>query len=487
MDARTAEILCLSDVAGAGKSAIAHTISQRCYNDGLLGSAFFFDRNDPDRRHPRLLFSTIARDLARLNSSISDYICTALNETDPSLPSASPSRQFDELIAIPVNRYAIKGPVVIVIDALDEGYDLECLEILRDGIPKLPVTFRLVVMSRPNEDIAADLAASPHVHSRSIDIHGARNQEDIATYVRHRLRYIASRKRLGETWPNSQITTDFIVKSEGLFNWVATVSEYLSLVTTTYPERKLKKLLYERNVAGLPAEAKMDKLYAEILEAYDWSDEDFVADFRLLVGAIMAAKTPLSASALQALHQDHADLNVNESLRLLGSLLTGTTEEDTPIRILHLSFRDFLTSRAHSSPSFVRYAVDERERSQYLAFRCLILMNENLRTTTPGVDLLLLPLSEGASEVPPIPEALLYACRFWTEHVLDIVHPVEDTLLEAIRDFSRQHIQSWLEVIITHHRFQTLSGVRKWVQVRFPTSCWSQPYLIPVLPGNVPE
>lgn len=100
-------------------------------------------------------------------------------------------------------------------------------------------------------------------------------------------------------------------------------------------------------------------------------------------------------------------------------------------------------------------------------------MNENLRTTTPGVDLLLLPLSEGASEVPPIPEALLYACRFWTEHVLDIVHPVEDTLLEAIRDFSRQHIQSWLEVIITHHRFQTLSGVRKWVQVRFPTSCWS--------------
>lgn len=463
--AQTAEILWISDVAGAGKSAIAHSISQRCHDHGVLGSTFCFDRNDPDRRHPRLLFSTIARDLARLSSSISDYISKTLNETDPSLSSASPTRQFDELIIIPVNRYAIKGPVTIIIDALDEGYDLECLQILREGVPKLPGTFRLVVLSRPSEDIAADLSEVPHVHCRSIDIHGAPNQEDIATYVRHRLRYIALRKRLGETWPNSQITADFITKSEGLFNWVATVSEYLSLATTTYPERKLKKLLYERNVAGLPAEAKMDKLYAEILEAYDWGDEDFEADYKLLVGTIIAAKAPLSASALQSLHRDHADMNVGHSLRLLGSLLTGTTKDEEPIRVLHLSFRDFLASRAHSSPSYVRFSVDERERSQYLAIRCLVLMNEDLPASAPDTGIMSNPGTEGMGGIPPVSEALLYACRFWTEHILDVVHPVADSLLDAMRSFSEQRLRSWLEVITTHHRFQTLSSVRRWIQV----------------------
>src|SRR6202042_323521 len=66
-----AEILWLCEVAGAGKSAIAHTVARNCFYKGVLGSSFFFDRNIPDRRTPVKLFSTIARDLVRTSNDSS--------------------------------------------------------------------------------------------------------------------------------------------------------------------------------------------------------------------------------------------------------------------------------------------------------------------------------------------------------------------------------------------------------------------------------
>jgi hypothetical protein len=52
----------------------------------------------------------------------------------------------------------------------------------------------------------------------------------------------------------------------------------------------------------------MDELYAEILSGCDWDDEDFVNGYHLVVGAIMAAMTPLSITALQSLHRTHSNL-----------------------------------------------------------------------------------------------------------------------------------------------------------------------------------
>ena len=113
----------MSDVAGAGKSAIAHTIAQYCDNHGLLGSSFFFNRNIPDRRTPQKLFTTIARDLARLEDNLADHISLVL-EADRSVASACQTHQFEKLILEPTLRYRIRRAVVIVIDGLDEGYDL---------------------------------------------------------------------------------------------------------------------------------------------------------------------------------------------------------------------------------------------------------------------------------------------------------------------------------------------------------------------------
>jgi hypothetical protein len=97
--------------------------------------------------------------------------------------SACQTRQFDKLILEPSLLHPIGRLVVIIIDGLDEGYDLETLEILRDRISELPGIFCIFMTSRPLDDIVTDLSDADHVYRRSIDIHGDSNQRDIAVYI----------------------------------------------------------------------------------------------------------------------------------------------------------------------------------------------------------------------------------------------------------------------------------------------------------------
>jgi hypothetical protein len=102
------------------------------------------------------------------------------------------------------------------------------------------------------------------------------------------------------------------------------------------------------------------------------------------MGAIIAAKSPLSIRALQSFHGGSLTAPASAVLRPLGSLLTGLTNINQPIRILHLSFRDFITVRAQLSSTSERFYLDEKEHSQRLALLCLLILNESLTKGIPG-------------------------------------------------------------------------------------------------------
>ena len=57
-------IMWLHGAAGAGKSAIAQTIAERCQALNLLLASFFFSRSDPSRSHAKYLIATIAYQVA---------------------------------------------------------------------------------------------------------------------------------------------------------------------------------------------------------------------------------------------------------------------------------------------------------------------------------------------------------------------------------------------------------------------------------------
>ncbi|KAH7916876.1 hypothetical protein BV22DRAFT_1027298, partial [Leucogyrophana mollusca] len=112
-------IFLLKGVAGSGKSAIAHTIAQQFHKLGRLGSSFCFDRSNLVGRHPTLLFSTIARDLADMDQQYWSSLSKAV-KSRAGRNSQSMQEQFEEFIKGPMGSLDIIGPILIVIDALDE-------------------------------------------------------------------------------------------------------------------------------------------------------------------------------------------------------------------------------------------------------------------------------------------------------------------------------------------------------------------------------
>jgi hypothetical protein len=464
------EIFFLSDVAGAGKSAIAHTIAERCHHAGLLGSSFFFNRDEPDRNNPRLLFTSIARDLSSICKEVAEHICTVL-KANRSVASAPLTRQFDELILGPSWVFPLNKPIVIVIDALDEGYSSDLLQIFRYRVPQLPGSFRIFITSRSEDTIMTNMSAA-HVESSTIDIRGETNQHDIGIYVADRLRHIGYQRHLSDDWPGRELSNEFRTKAEGLFIWVSMMSEYLSSDRTYDPTSKLRSLLFNTSRKGLPPETKMDKLYADILNSCDWSDEEFAEMYGLVMGSIMAAKMPLTASGIQSLHQT-TPIEVVDLLRPLKTVFTGVDEEGQCVRIVHASFRDFVTHRAQLIPDYLRFHVSEKAHSQRFALLCLCVLNKDLETEIAGTGY----LSGQLTEVEGIPnitqgqigEALWYACCFWMEHVVDIedVAAMPDTFPDMLRRFLSMHLVSWLELVVSLGQFQGLSKVRRWLQVSF--------------------
>lgn len=460
---QAAQILWLTSEAGAGKSAVAHTVAKHCYDQDLLGSSFFFDRETAGRNGPQKLFSTIARDLANLSVELAEQVSLAI-ERDQSITTAAPSRQFQKLILDLSRWYPTRRPVVIVIDALDEGYDIDLLQILQYEVPKLPGCFRIFITSRTDKAIVTSLSKQAHVQSRVIDIYEQTNLEDIAVYVKYKLGEVAKWGEMGNDWPGESLSNSLTTRAEGLFIWVATVCDYLCHVID--PTEQLASLVSNHSPTGRPAEAKMDELYLTILKTCNWDDEAFVKGYHMLVGAIMAAKTPLSASALQSLHRASVFLPVSKVLRSLSPLLTGLMDHTQPVRILHLSFREFLTVRAQTLPDCKKFYVDEVEHGQRLAFLCLVILNQDLKPGMPGTGYIDGAVSQ-LREIPVshISEELWYACQFWIDHIIDVETPVTE-LIDVLQNFLTTQVVLWMEIMTSKGRFRKLLEVRKWLQVR---------------------
>ncbi|KAG9125710.1 POC1 centriolar protein A, partial [Ceratobasidium sp. 392] len=459
-----AKVMLLSAVAGAGKSTVAHTIAHICSERKQLGSSFFCDRETDGRNKPDMLFTTIAADLSRLSLALSRSITAAI-EDDRSLPSAPLSRQFEELILKPCQTSSITGPVVIVIDALDEAWSDTLVDILRDHASRLPAAFRIFVTSRMRPELGS-LLRRAHVIRMELRIDIQANTEDMARYVPSKLQQLARNRGLGSDWPGERLQKGLADRSDGLFLWVATVCDYL--YRRNDPTQELEHIVSTANVWATSAEDKMNKLYTKILESFDWTDLSFVAGYHRVMGAAIATKTPLTISAMEQLHQERP-LALEFTLQQLSPLLTGMDRSDhvsQPVRVLHQSLCDFLSNS-------VEFRIVEEECSQKLAVLCLELLNRELNVTTPGTGY----VQEDTETRPGIPisvvetisEALRYACFFWQNHINDSI--LSEAVKQTLGSFLDQKAILWMEVVAVYGRYHGLSRLREPI---YDNGTWTQ-------------
>ena len=458
-DDKAKKVLWVYGLAGSGKSTLSTTIAQKMREVHRLGAFFFFNRDIPQRNFATLI-RTLAYRLAmfdaRIGAPISQVV--ANNENIAEMPLEF---QFSNLLSASALKTVewSGGPIVLIIDALDEcGSEADrkiLLRVMSKGFSDLPSFIRVMVVSRPEQDIQRALGSHSDLRPYPLDIDSATNNDDISQFIRHRLEEIrVTDGYLGDHWPGDDKISSLVNGAGGLFIWASTACLYIE---DGYPNRRLSELVNKQPDSSFGPLAQLDSLYKTGLQSAGfWNDRLLRSDCCNILGAILCARVPLSCSvidALLALPQDTPSLKSVSRLRCV--LHVSETEQ---IRTLHPSFHDYLSERCRGEP----WSVDLECHNKELALRCIDLLDKELRENI--CDMTLPYLSPNST----LPEAISYACKFWIEHIC-LVSDVTDDIVTRMYDFLVKHLLHWMEamaILNAHDRtIQSIDNLMKWLQV----------------------
>ena len=455
-------IFLLSGVAGSGKSAIAHTIAKLFYGQRRLGSSYCFARADQANRRPDNLLSTIASNIADVDEHWRISLGNIVKEDRSLRTTVSVIDQFKSFILEPATALTTVGPILIVIDALDESAEgqsrKDLLETLATGISDLPSNFRILITTRPEPDIVIAFKNNRHILCKYMDtIDEASNKADITLFVESNLSGVSS---LEEKWPNKHWCQMLVDSSEGLFQWASTACQAIKDPRGVLPQTERLNSFVKPSARGL------DALYSEALrQVFHGRDDDAVSSCKSVMGWILATKEPLSMSAHSELRGDNlAELILPQ----LASFLSGVDQPHIPIRPLHASFFDFLTDQNRSTEM---YYVDPSQQNRSLTLSCLRVMKSDLRFNIAGLE----TSHCRNADVPDLAARirknifprLSYGCCFWADHLGET--PYDTNILNEIKDFLHYRLLYWLEVLSLLKKVNMASGmllsVLRWNQV----------------------
>jgi hypothetical protein len=466
----TPQIFFLNDVAGAGKSAIAHEVARRFDKVKRLGSSYCFDRAHQTERSPNNVFSTVARGLADLDPARKASLLKVVQGQRELRTTSVPSEQFEKFILHPAQGLTTVGPTVIVIDALDESGDPKSregiLSVLGNKATELPSNLRVLITSRAEKDILDSLLGKKHICSRSLKEIDANPMDAITSFVQHQLGHLTV---LEHKWPNNGWCQLLVEKSEGHFQWASTACLFVK-GDGKYgqdPVNQLQRLLVN-DLSGV------DQLYLSILKEIFgdnndlMDDDDFKDRFGLVMGCMLAATEPLSMSALQKLcNEDQWGTEVQDIVGPMGALLSLPTQESAPITLLHTSFRDFLTDHTRSGPFYINTSLHHgglalsslQVMKDELCFNICQLETSHL-SNNDVVDLLTRTKKYISSQ-------LSYSCRFWVDHVR--ATPFTPDIGDKVKEFFETKLLYWLEVLSLIKKLANasaaLSSIIAWSQV----------------------
>ncbi|KAH8990257.1 hypothetical protein EDB92DRAFT_779548 [Lactarius akahatsu] len=116
--------LVLFGQAGTGKSSIAHEIARRFDKMHRLTSSFIFLRKEQTKREAYHLFTTLARDLSDRYPSFKTALGRIVKDNSSlRVGTRDCCTLFQSLILEPLDDLHIVGPILVVIDGLDESGD----------------------------------------------------------------------------------------------------------------------------------------------------------------------------------------------------------------------------------------------------------------------------------------------------------------------------------------------------------------------------
>ncbi|KAI9674644.1 MAG: hypothetical protein M1822_009048 [Bathelium mastoideum] len=480
-------IFWLKGAAGTGKSTISRTMAHKLKDRGQLASSFFFKRGEGDRSNTYRFFTTVALQLAEHLPSLRSKVAQAL-DGNSSVIRKTLEEQFEKLVLEPLSKahkdLSIPATVVLVIDALDECERNEDIaRILRQlERAKAVTTLRIFVTSRPDLPVELGFGEIDNKTHKDVVLHKIDNkahkdvvlheidnkthkdvvlheinpsiiEHDITVYLKHQFAEIQKqrsrlqRSALPADWPGEKDLKTLVTLAVPLFIIAATICRFIQ-EPRAIPQDRLASLLASPT---LISSTKLDDTYLPVLHQLiaeqDQADQDkFIRDFMEILGPIVTLAEPLSVCSISRLLKI-PQVNVSHRLSWLHSVLDIPEDETLPVRLYHLSFREFLIDPQKHTRS--HFWVNEQEMHAMLANACLdlLLQSDRLKSDICGLVDLGVERATISQEVitAALPADVSYACRYWVLHLEQSRKPLLDQHQANV--FLQRHLLHWLEAL----------------------------------------
>ncbi|KAJ6551887.1 WD40-repeat-containing domain protein, partial [Mycena capillaripes] len=448
-------IVMLSGSAGTGKSTIAKTVASILAEERhILAASFFFSRNYTERRELKGLPLTLAYQLADYNADFKNILVKFLDEDHTGILDADPKLQFQRLVVDLLAQVSTSEKLwVICLDALDEcGQDRGqiFLRWLSDNIMRIPAYVCFFLTGRP--DVPSylkhdSLCLSMHktiLDKTDRDIVG----KDIRKYVEQSLD--GSSWTVRSPWKPQVYEVDEITRrADGLFVFAATAVRYICAgLPKVNPQKSLDYLL-----KGI-ALVDLDKLYFHIVsdaipnpsEMDPRAQDSYNVSMRIL-STILELLEPMNPKDLAVLLDLDED-SVRETLTPLSAVIHAP--ETGAVQILHLSFREFMTSqKSKLCKERADLLCGTEKQKQDFASKVLQTMQTELKFNICD-----LPTSHlKNNEMPGLqekldtctPKYIRYCCCFWADHLAAV--PINAENSGMANRFLETKCLFWLEVL----------------------------------------
>ncbi|KAG8738084.1 hypothetical protein FRC10_007295 [Ceratobasidium sp. 414] len=458
MNSDTSEnLLWIYGQAGLGKSAIATSVCEQLDKNHALAVSFFCKRDNVQRRDPQRVLTTVIHGVSLRYSSYAKVVAMAIQQ-DSSLCGSPMHMQYETLVKELLPLQGTLDPSirhVVVVDALDECGTQETrrqlLGYLR-GMSQLLPWLKVVVTSRPDQDIRDYFDGLPTHAFASRDVYQYNASNDIQAFLHQRL---SESSRKAKSLPDNAVTL-LAEAACGLFIWAQTACK---LVLNDYdPRARLGAILGSAELGE--THSPLDALYTTAIEcSLGENSRSNTNALRQCLGAIVvcSTRTPLSIGVLGELLGRRVRVEVLESVvESLGSVLYTDHNQGGAVRVYHPSFADHITTPTRPK----RFYVDVMQRNMELAEGCLEAMAAELKFNICGLESSyqynkdILDLAKRVDAT--ISGRLRYSCVYWTSHLVDSnqAHtPLNMPLLDEV--VTGPMVLYWIEALTLMGRLDT--------------------------------
>ncbi|KAF7528447.1 hypothetical protein PCG10_000291 [Penicillium crustosum] len=465
-------IFWLNGMAGTGKSTISRTVALSFKQNKQLGASFFFKRGEADRGNATKLFTTLTQQLMIKLPELTPTIRKAIHD-DPAIATRGLKQQFNKLLLEPLLQLKSSREdriLVIVIDALDECESENDIRVILQLMPHLQesktVQIRVFLTSRPELPIRLGFSKMANQDYKNLTLHELPEDvtaHDILLFLKHRLAQIGRERSLSVDWPGDIKTQQLLKISVPLFIFAATMCRILNDLQWD-PVDSLEEILACRGESASLHGTYLPIFSRLLLNQTEKQKKQLIHEFQDVVGTIVILESPLSVisiSALLGIPQNVIKLRLSS----LNSVLSIPQNEIIPVRLFHLSFRDFLLDpqTCEKTP----FAIDSKVAHSKLAARCLLICS-TLQKNICGLE------HDGSqrSEISIssisrcLPPELQYSCRFWAYH---FTQGDDSKSLPKVLAFLQTHFLHWMEAMgilgLAHEVVGIIDLLHPWLDV----------------------